>query len=250
MTAPTLYAAMAGMQATSYRQALQSNNLANANTTGFRAQIGSLRSVPIVGPSPDRGQADVVTQDAGYSHTPGAMQQTHSQWDVALSGRGWFLTRSPSGQMALSRDGRLHRGEGGLLRDRGGNVVLGANQSPISLPRLQHLQIGGDGTISGVPVGQGTQQAQQFNRLFIAQTPAGHMTRVGDSRFAVPKNAPPLQRATKAGVKQGYLEGSDVSSVKAMTQLISDTRSFQIETKLVHSSQQVANGLNSLISQG
>ncbi|MGN8158773.1 flagellar hook-basal body complex protein [Salinisphaera sp. RV14] len=250
MSSPTLYSAMSGLQATSYRQALQSNNLANANTTGFRAQVGNLRSVPLVGPAPDAGQSDVVTQDSGYSRQAGAINRTGSPWNVALNGKGWLLTRTASGQMALSRDGRLHRGQNGLVRDSAGSVVLGANKNPISLPKLQHMVIGSDGTISGVPAGQGNQQAQQFNQLFIAQKPQGHLKRIGDSRFAVPKNAAPIQQATGTQVKQGYLEGSDVSAVKAMTQLISDTRSFQMETKLVHSTESMASGLNSLISQG
>lgn len=250
MSSPTLYSAMSGLQAATYRQGLQANNLSNANTTGFRAQVGNLRSVPIDGPVADTGQSDVVTQDSGYSHKAGHMQRTNSPWDVALKGKGWLLTRTSSGQLALSRDGQLHRGQNGLVRDSAGNVVLGTNKNPISLPKLQHMVIGSDGTISGVPAGQGNRQAQQFNRLFIAKTPQGHLKRIGDSRFAVPKNAKPIQPATGTQVKQGYLEGSDVSAVKAMTQLISDTRSFQMETKLVHSSQSMASGLNSLISQG
>lgn len=238
------------MQATSYRQALQSNNLANVNTTGFRAQIGDLRAVPINGPAADGGQSDVVTQDAGHSRKEGPLQHTNAPWDVALHGKGWLLTKTASGQMALSRDGRLHRGQDGLVRDSSGAVVMGANKNPISLPQLQHIEIGSDGTISGVPKGQGTQQAQQFNQLFIAQTPPGHLKRLGDSQFAVPSNDGNVQRANRTQVKQGYLEGSDVSSVKAMTQLISDTRSFQIESRLVRGSQTMSSGLNSLISQG
>lgn len=250
MTASTLYTAMSGLQAASYRQALQANNLANVNTTGFRAQIATLRSAPLFGSAPDTGQADVVTEDAGYSHSQGALTRTNSPWNVALSGPGWLVTRTPGGRLVLSRDGQLHRGPGGLLRNSAGDVVLGANRSPISLPALKHLEIGADGAISGVPVGQGTQQAQQFNHLFIAQTPAGHLSRVGNSRFEVPGNAPTLKRANHVRVKQGYLEGSNVNAVKAMMQLISDTRTFQIETRLVHSTQSAGQGLDSLISQG
>ncbi|HYW76212.1 MAG TPA: flagellar hook-basal body complex protein, partial [Gammaproteobacteria bacterium] len=132
MSASTLYTAMSGLEAASYRQALQANNLANVNTMGFRAQMGILRSAPVFGPAPDTGQADVVTEDAGYSSAQGALTRTDSPWNVALSGQGWLVTRSGGDQLILTRDGQLHRGPGGLLRDSAGDVVLGANQSPIS----------------------------------------------------------------------------------------------------------------------
>lgn len=249
MSALTLYTAMTGLEATSYRQDLQATNLANIDTVGFRAQIGVLRASPFVGPKSDAGQADVVTEDAGYSSKAGGVVRTGAPFDVALSGSGWLLTRTTNGTLALTRDGRLHIGADGSLRDSAGDAVLGANQQPINLPKLEHVQIGADGAISGVPVGQGSQQAQQFNRLFLAKTPSGVLTRLGASRFQVPAGAS-LKRATGTQVKQGYLEKSDVNAVAAMTQLIDDTRAFQIETKLVTSSQNASQGLDALISQG
>lgn len=249
MSALTLYTAMTGLQAASYRQDLQAANLANADTTGFRAQVGVLRAAPFVGPRSDAGQADVVTEDAGYSSRAGTFKRTGSPLDVALSGSGWLLTRAANGTLALTRDGRLHIDAHGLLRDAAGDAVLGANQQPISLPKLEHVQIGADGVISGVPVGQGSQQAQQFNRLFIAQTPSAGLVRLSASHFQVPAGAK-VKRATGVEVKQGYTENSDVNVVKAMTQLINDTRTFQIETKLVSSADSASQGLDALISQG
>jgi flagellar basal-body rod protein FlgF len=246
----TLYTAMSGLQAASYRQELQANNLANAEVDGFRAQIGRLRSVPFQGPAPDRGHAMVVTEDAGYSPKSGALARTDSPWDVALSGPGWLAAKAPNGTLILTRAGRLHRGDDGLLRDGRGDAVLGVNRNPISLPRLDKLEIGADGTISGVPTGQGSRQAQQFNRLFLAETPPGHLVRLGNSRFEVPENAPILQADTATRVKQGYLERSNVNTVQAMTSLIGDTRLFQLETRIVQLSNNAAQGLNTPISQG
>lgn len=250
MSASTLYTVMTGLEASTYRQALQSNNLANVDTPGFRAQLGSLVSAPFKGPAPDRGMADVVTENTGYSRKQGAMQHTNSPWDVALDGKGWLVTKSSNGQIALTRDGRLHRGSGGLLRDSHNNIVLGANKQPISLPQLKHLEIGSDGAISGVPVGQGTNQAQQFNRLFVAQTPSIPLSRLGHSRFKGPKNTQNLSAASGVRIRQGYLNGSDVNAIKAMTELINDTRSFQLETRLERSTESASQGLDSLIKRG
>lgn len=250
MASPTLYAAMTALEADSYRQQLTSSNLVNVDTPGFRAQIGALMATPFSGPAADRGQADVVTQDAGVSQTAGPIRQTGNPWDVALNGPGWLTVRTKSGGIALTRDGQLHQGPDGILRDSQGDAVLGAGQQPISLPKLDKVTFAADGAISGVPAGQGTDQAQQFNRLFIAQTPQGKLTRISGSRFALPKGISKPSAATGFQIRQGYLEGSDVNAVQAMTSLIEDTRSFQIGTKLVQSEQSAGQGLDSLISQG
>lgn len=250
MAAPTLYTAMTALEADSYRQQLTSANLANVDTPGFRAQIGQLMSTPLRGAAADRGQADVITEDAGISQVEGPIRQTGNPWDVALNGPGWLTVRTKGGKIALTRNGQLHQGRDGILRDSSGDEVLGAGLNPISLPKLQRISISNDGTLSGVPAGQGTRQAQQFNRLFIAKTPSGHLTRIGGSRFALPKGASKPSPASGYQVRQGYLEGSDVNAIKAMTSLIEDTRSFQIGSKLVQSEQQSGQGLDSLISQG
>ena len=250
MSALTLYTAMTSLEADSYRQELTSANLANVDTPGFRAQIGTLLSTPFSGPAADNGQADVVTEDAGVSRTLGPIRQTGNPWDVALNGQGWLTVRTKSGAIALTRDGQLRQGPNGLLEDSQGDPVLGAGLHPISLPKLTKLTVAADGTISGVPAGQGTQQAQQFNRLFIAQTPPGPLTRIGGSRFALPGGVARPSRAAGVQVKQGYLEGSDVNAVTAMTALIEDTRSFQIGARLVQGDEHASQGLDSLISQG
>lgn len=250
MSSSVLYTVMTGLEATVGRQSMQANNLVNASTPGFHAQLASLMSAPLHGPAADRGMADVVAGDNGYSRERGGLAYTASPWDVALTGGdGWLVTQDASGKVLLTQDGRLHLGSDGLLRDSRDNLVLGSNLQPISLPPLQHLEIGSDGAVSGVPVGGGTQLAQQFNHLFVAATPAQPLSRMGGGRFGgVPGTA--LTPATGTEVKQDYLNKSDVNAVKVMTDLVTDVRSFQVETELQRSTAQSSSGLDSLIAQG
>lgn len=251
MASPVLYTVMTGLEAAVDRQALQANNLVNANTPGFRAQLAALVSAPLHGPAADRGMADAIARDAGYSREQGDLEATGSAWDVAFSnGNGWLVTQRANGQILLTQDGRLHQGQDGLLRDSRGDAVLGANLRPISLPELKHFEIGTDGAISGVLAGGGSRLAQQFNRLYIAATPAQPLTRMGGGRFGGVANVQTLSRATSTEIKQGYLNQSDVNSIRAMTDLITDVRSFQLETELQQSTAQSANGLDTLISEG
>ncbi|HEX7326803.1 MAG TPA: flagellar hook-basal body complex protein [Rhodanobacteraceae bacterium] len=251
MSSSVLYTVMTGLEAVSGRQAMQSNNLVNASTPGFHAQLATLMDSPVRGPAADAGLSDVVASDAGYSLKRGALQLTSSPWDVALTGAdGWLVTQSPTGQLLLTQDGRLHLGTDGLLQDSHGNNVLGANLKPISLPPLKHIEIGTDGTISGVEVGSGDALAQQVNHLYIAATPAQPLVRLGGGRFGGVPNVQALTPSTGTDVKQGYLNASDVNAVRAMTDLIADVRSFQIETQLQHSTAEAASGLDTLVSQG
>lgn len=250
MSSPTLYAVMTGLEATFGKQAVQANNLANVNTPGFRAQLTALVGTPFTGPAADTGFADVTDGSSGYSTVSGGLKSTGSAFDVALTGSGWLVTRNAGGQIVLTRNGQLHLGADGMLQDEQNNTVLGANLQPISLPPLEHLEIGTDGAISGIPAGSGTQIAQQFNRLYVAATPASPLTPLAGGGFGGVANPQALSPAAGAQVKQGYLNRSNVSAVRAMTDMITDVRSFQIETQLQRTTANASNGLDTLITQG
>ncbi|HYW93835.1 MAG TPA: flagellar hook-basal body complex protein [Gammaproteobacteria bacterium] len=248
MTASVLYTAMTGLEAASYREALTAGNLDNADTTGYRAQRGGFRALPFQGPQAPAG-ADVALDQSGPDSSAGPLTHTGARWDVALQGAGWLVARRADGQVVLTRDGRLHLGAGGLLRTASGATVLGANHQPISLPRMRRVVIGADGTISGVPANQASDQAQTFNRLLLARTPPGRLRRLAREGFAVaPGTRLAVSRPTR--LKQGYLEGSNVSAVGAMTRLISDTRSFQLQARVARVAGQGQQGLDALISGG
>ncbi len=248
MTASILYTTMTGLEAASYRQAITAENLDNAGTTGYRAQQGGFRALPFVGPDAPSG-ADVALAQTGPDTAAGPLTHTGSQWDVAVQGQGWLVTRGANGGTVLTRNGELQVGPDGILRTAAGDEVLDVSHQPISLPRLRKLTIAADGTLSGVPAGQSGDQAQTFNRVLVTTVPVAGLKRLGREGFAPPPGAK-LTPSRAATLKQGYLEGSNVSAVAAMTRLITETRSFQIQTRVARVAAQGQQGLNSLISGG
>jgi flagellar basal-body rod protein FlgF len=113
-----VYTAMSGAKHIMEQQATVSNNLANATTSGFRAQLDSFRAVPVLGDGlPTR--SFVVSATVGADFTPGTLEQTGRSLDVAVESRGWLTVATPDGGEGYTRSGALQVNENGLL--------LGAN---------------------------------------------------------------------------------------------------------------------------
>src|SRR5439155_10516502 len=127
-----IYTAMTGAKHILEQQATVSHNLANAATTGFRAQLDSFRAVPVLGEGlPTR--AFVVDATVGSDFTPGPLQQTGRDLDVALQGAGWIAVQAADGSEAYTRHGSLKLSENGVLQTQAGLSVQG-DGGPISVP--------------------------------------------------------------------------------------------------------------------
>ncbi len=101
-----VYTAMAGAKHILEQQATTSHNLANVNTSGFRAQLDAFRAVPVIGEGmPTR--AYVVDSTAGADFTPGTIQQTGRDLDVAIQNKGWIVVEGADGAEAFTRHGSL-----------------------------------------------------------------------------------------------------------------------------------------------
>ena len=146
-----IYTAMTGAKHTLEQQATTSHNLANATTTGFRAQIDQFRAVPVQGAIlPTR--TFVVDSTTGSDFRPGAIQHTGRELDVAVQGQGWMAVKAADGSEAYTRNGSLQMDENGLLLTRDGLTVQG-DSGPISIPPGSNLAVAKDGTISLLPEG-------------------------------------------------------------------------------------------------
>src|SRR4051794_13140939 len=110
-----IYTAMSGAKHIMERQATTSHNLANATTTGFRAQIDSFRAVPVQG-AELATRAFVVDSTVGADFRPGPIQQTGRDLDVAVQGQGWLAVQLEDGSEAYTRNGSLKLSENGVLQ--------------------------------------------------------------------------------------------------------------------------------------
>ena len=223
-----IYTAMSGASHTLQQQAAVSQNLANTNTPGFRAQINSFRAVPLVG----EGLATrtfVVDSNAGADFTQGVMEPTGRALDIAVNGQGWIAVQGKDGQEAYTRNGSLQVNQNGLLQTRSGLNVLG-DAGPITVPPDTQVTIAQDGTISTVAQGNQAGEAVVLGRIKLTNPPQNEMTRGDDALFRSRKPA-----VAEAGVTvvPGYLESSNVNAVEAMVNMISLARQFETQMKML-----------------
>src|ERR1700690_2972529 len=141
-----IYTAMTGAKQALEQQATTANNLANVNTTGFRAQLDQFRAVPVVGDGILSTRAFVIDSTVGSDFNTGTIQQTGRNLDVAVQGPGWIAVQAPDGSEAYTRNGSLQLNENGELQTSAGAPVLGDGGN-ISVPPGSQLSIAKDGTV-------------------------------------------------------------------------------------------------------
>jgi len=230
MSQQLFYIAMAGLDATLDRMSAATANLANRGTTGFKAQKPFFQALPYYGQGlPNR--VGVAAQQESADLRSGPLQQTGRNLDVAVKGSGWIVVQAPDGSLALTRNGALAISPVGVVQTSDGHPVLGQGFAPITLPPLQTVTIGEDGTISGVPAGQNPDEIAALDRIMLANPPTASLQRRADGLFQDAATAPQPDAGVRLQV--GVLEDSNTDTVSLMMNMIENTRIFQMETEMI-----------------
>lgn len=225
-----LYSAYNGMDAAWKYQDVLANNIANANTAGFKRETATQGSfqdallsqqTPVPAPIASRIQAVVGTIGTGSYITDfttdfssGAAQNTGNELDFALT-NGFFQVQAPDGAIYSTRDGRFGRDANGDLVTSQGYYVLDATGQHINLPATQ-VTVSGDGTISD-------NSGQAVDKLAIFDFTPAELTRAGAAFFTTSVPGQPVD----GGLRQGYLENSNTDLVEDMTTLLTVERAYQ-----------------------
>ena len=229
-----IYTAMTGAKSLMLQQAAVSNNLANADSTGFRAEVNRLRAVPVQSESlPSR--AFVVDAGLGTNFSEGPMKFTGRNYDVAVQGKGFFAIRTADGKEAYTRDGSFTVSADGVLQTRSGQPVMG-DGGPITIPPDNEIAIGKDGTISATPSSGAVNTVNVVGRLKLVNPSEQNLERGDDGLFRT-KDGQPLQLDENVQVASGYLEGSNVNVAEEMVQMISLSRQFEMQTSMLTNAQ-------------
>jgi flagellar basal-body rod protein FlgF len=238
-----IYTSMTGAKHLLHRQETLANNLANANTTGFRAETVALRAVPARGQEAGTRVFTVETT-IGADFTPGPITATGRDLDVAVQGAGWLAVQATDGNEAYTRAGNLQVGADGTLQLPNGLPVLG-DGGPINVPVNARVTIGADGTISAKLAGQAA--TNQVGRLKLVNPPPEELSKGGDGLFRLREGAP-AEGDAAVRVSPGHLEASNVNVVDAMIGMIAAARQFELQLKLLDTAQQNEQKANVLIS--
>lgn len=230
-----LYLAMTGAVHNNRAQALHGNNLANAGTTGFRADFAQARAMQVFGPTlPSRAYA--LTERPGTDLGKGSIDATGRDLDVAIAGDGFLTVQSADGSEGYTRAGNLTIDHDGSLRDGHGRAVLG-DGGPIVLPPVESVTIGEDGTISIRPVGQAATTLVQQGRLKLVNPPAEAITKGGDGLFRQ-RDGTIAATAPAVRVTSGALETSNVNAVSEMVDILALARQFEVQIKMMKTSEE------------
>ena len=226
-----IYTAGSGAKHILDQQATVANNLANVNTTGFRAQIDAFRAVPVVAEGALATRAFVVNTETGTDFATGPMQMTGRDLDVAIKGKGWLAVQMPDGSEAYTRHGALKMNENGLLQSAQGLTVAGEG-GPISIPPEVSVSIGGDGTISTIASTTKPGAPTVLGRLKLVNPPEQDLVRGDDGMFRL-RNGTPAAADPAVQVAGGALEGSNASPIDSMVTMIALARSFELQMSLM-----------------
>ena len=225
-----LYVAMTGAKNIMLAQAINNNNLANINTTGFRADLASFQSVPIQGAGyPSRTNA--VVEGTRVDMSGGPLITTGRSLDVAVKGDGLIAVQAPDGNEAYTRAGDLQINSAGMLTTGTGYPVMG-NSGPIAIPPNQKVEIGADGTISVLPLGQTPNTLAIVDRIRLVKSPAEPLEKT-DEGLLRPVSGNTLNPDASVTLQSGVLETSNVNGINAMANMIELSRHYEAQIKLL-----------------
>ena len=229
-----IFIAMSGAKEAMSAQAVNSNNLANSGTTGFRADFHTSLKQQVYGPGhPSRVYA--TAQDGGADLNHGSIISTGRDLDMAINGDGWFAVQASDGSEAYTRAGDLHIDTLGRLKNSAGNVVLG-NKGPISIPQHANINFGADGTISIQPLGDNPDTMVVLDRIKLVNPPLEQLRKGMDGLMRL-ENGGTSRPDARVGIISGSLEQSNVNSVAAMVRMIELARQYEAHIKLMRTAE-------------
>jgi flagellar basal-body rod protein FlgF len=228
-----IYTAMTGANASVHRQTVMSNNLANASTNGFRAEMSTFRSVPLQG---DGSTTRVFSLEAtaGHAETPGPVQRTGRNLDAMATGNAWFAVQGLDGTEAYTRAGSFQVTPAGQLVTNTGLAVLSDGGAPIDVPPNAEITLGADGTLTATVPGQ---PAAAVGRVKLATPTAEDPLRRGDDGLFRTASGEPMANDANARLLAGALEGSNVNPVESMIGMIAAARQFETHMRMLQTAE-------------
>lgn len=240
-----VFVAATGARNTMLAMSHNANNLANANTVGFKADIDHFVSRAAYGPgAPTRVFSQSETQ--GFDNSGGTLIQTGNALDIAIDGEGWFAVQLPDGSEAMSRRGDLNIDSAGLLRNGAGHLMTG-DDGPIAVPPHQEVHFGDDGTVNVRPAGAALTELVTIGRLRLVNPPPDTLEKGEDGLFRMKAGEEPDVDG-KVQIKGGALESSNVNVVRSMVNMIEYARNFELQVKLFEEAKKLDDSTARLLS--
>src|SRR6185312_7217628 len=226
-----LYVAMSGAKETLRAQAANNHNLANASTTGFKADLSAFQSRAVTGPG-YASRVYATDSTVGWDTTQGSQMQTGNALDLSINGSGYIAVQDVTGNESYTRAGDLHVDPTGQLLTATGLPVMGDN-GPISVPPYSSISVASDGTVSVIPLGSTAQTSAVVGRIKLVNPAVDTLQRGADGLLHSTSPDPVVADAATT-VTSGTLESSNVNIASAMVNMIELARHFDMQVKALH----------------
>ena len=234
-----IYTVMTGAERAFRAQQVHANNLANADTNGFRADYEVAGTQQVAGYGYDTRHQSVGNTEV-VSQRPGAVRDTGRDLDVAVAGEGYLAVAFGGGE-AYTRAGAMTLNAQGELMLQG-HPVLG-DGGPIVLPPHRAVDIAADGSISVLP--EDGEEMQIVDRLKLVDGQA-QMAK-NDVGLLVPRMGDTLPASETVRVQGRALETSNVRAVEEMVAVMDISRQFEIQMKLYQAADGMVDAGNRLL---
>ncbi len=242
-----VYTAATGLRSHMAAQAAIANNMANAATTGFRADRVVFDRLSLKGGGDELSSRSPTGEEmTDLDRSPGAIERTGRPLDVAMTSNDvWMAVQANDGAEAYSKRGDLSVSPSGTLQTGDGFLVMGGS-GPITIPPYDRLTIGSDGSISIVPQGDKTGEPQIIDQIKLASAKGSQTVKGLDNLLHV-KGGGALPQDLTAKVEAGALEGSNVNMTQALVDMIENQRSYEVQANLLKEAKTMDEGSASLM---
>ncbi|WP_295527424.1 flagellar basal body rod protein FlgF [Novosphingobium sp. Chol11] len=239
-----IYTAYSGMTGSMVRQRVIASNMANAQTTGFRAEMLNAMPMTLKGPSLE-ARAMTEGEVRGASMKQGAMIPTGNPLDIAMTGRTMLTVQTEDGGEAYTRRGDLLIGATGVLENGDGRPVIG-DGGPITVPPGAKLSISPDGSVLASSPENPDQPPQLLARLKLASIEGSKIEKGLDGLFRVVGGGV-LPADEEAKVQSGALEQSNVDPTSVLVEMVEAQRLFDMRAKSVATAREIDESSMSLM---
>lgn len=241
-----LYVAASGAKQNMLGIAIKANNLANAKTTAFKADLEQARSMQAFGEGlPTRVFA--MEERPGSRLSAGALSMTGRELDIAIGENGWLAVQDANGEEAYTRSGNLRMSETGQLFTANGLPVIG-EAGPVILPvPIEKVQISKDGMIQVRPQGAPANFIEDIDRLKLVSAYGIQPLEKGLDGLFRNKSGEELDTDPNMTVTSGALEMSNVNPVDEMVGMISHQRQFELQVKMMKTAEKIDESQSSLM---
>ncbi|SFR87116.1 flagellar basal-body rod protein FlgF [Dyella sp. OK004] len=243
----SIYVAMTGATQMMRAQTEVAHNLANADTVGFKAQMSAFQPLQVQGAGL-ASRINGVAQGTGWDLRSGAQVDTGRPLDVAVQGNGWLAVQSADGSEGYTRAGQLQLTADGLLTDARGNPVMG-DGGQLTIPQSSQINIGADGTVSVVPMGQGPATLSVVGKLKLVN-PASDQLQLGNDGLMHLDGGGVAQADAAVTIKSGALESSNVNPSQTLVQMIQLSRQYELQVRSIRTADDNAQSASRLLQVG